>query len=120
MHNLPIFILVLAVILSAAAFLAQTRVVRSLASKMLPILRPIEDQWIFKTRDGKVFEEVDVKGIENGEVIFSHRLGDERIPLADLSEESLEKLEAGFKDASQQSKVPGKRSDSDTDYKKAA
>ena len=64
--------------------------------KLKATLTPIPDQWSLTTLDGQVFEEVDVEDVRNGEVIFRHRVGRTRLPIALLSEESQQKLHDGF------------------------
>jgi hypothetical protein len=51
-----------------------------------------EDQWTWTTRDGRSFENVEIKGIERNVVIFEHNDGRSRLAIAALSDESLQKL----------------------------
>ena len=64
--------------------------------KLKATLTPIPDQWTLTTLDGQVFEEVDVEDVKDGVVIFRHRVGKNRIPIALLTEESQQKLHDGF------------------------
>ncbi|MCE0522950.1 MAG: hypothetical protein LV480_08565 [Methylacidiphilales bacterium] len=72
---------------------------RSFLSKLRRTLVPIEDQWTWTTLDGEFFEEVEVESIEEDEVVFRHKFGEARLPIARLSEDSRLKLEQGFQPA---------------------
>jgi hypothetical protein len=95
MHNLPIEIVAL-LLISALAYWEYSRFFRPLLGKLRGALRPLEDQWTWTTRDGAVYEDVEVEGIETDEVIFQHKFGKARLPIALLSEDSLQKLNHGF------------------------
>jgi len=60
-------------------------------------LLPLEDQWTWTTRDGAVFEEVEVEGIEADHVIFQHKFGKAHIPIVFLSEDSRLNLDRGLR-----------------------
>ncbi len=72
--------------------------------KLREALTPIEDQWTFTTESGETFEEVDVLAVEGEEVVFRHRFGEVRMPIAQLNEDSRHRLAQGFRPADPSSK----------------
>jgi hypothetical protein len=69
---------------------------QGLLAKLKKIFVPMEDQWTWTTRDGDIFEDVAVEDIQADQVIFQHKFGKVRMPIAHLSADSQSKLERGF------------------------
>jgi hypothetical protein len=51
-----------------------------------------EDQWTWTTHDGRCFENVVVEAIDGEEVVLQHQFGTLRLLIAELSDESLQRL----------------------------
>jgi hypothetical protein len=91
MHNLPI---------PPSDVISQNSgFMRKFFGKLKEAFAPMEDQWTWTTQDGKMFEDVDVETVQNGDVIFRHKFGKTRLPIATLSEDSRKTLEAGLQAA---------------------
>ena len=95
MNNLLIEI-VAALVISLFAYAGYSRFFRPLLTKLREALRPMEDQWTWTKRDGALFEDVDVEGIEADKVIFQHKSGRACVPIVLLSEDSRLKLARGY------------------------
>jgi hypothetical protein len=52
----------------------------------------VDDQWSWTTRDGRIFENVEVEVVEDHDVVLRHQFGTDRVPVEQLTEESLERL----------------------------
>ena len=98
MHNLPIQIMAVAFV-GALAYLVYFRALRPFLKKLWAALVPMEDQWTWTTRDGAVFEDVEVECIKGDEVIFQHKFGKACVPIALLSKSSRLKLYRGYQSA---------------------
>ena len=73
---------------------------RSLGSMVVEVaaairnaLTPMEDEWTWTTREGACYEQATVVSIESGEIILRHSLGEARVPVSALSDESRRQLE---------------------------
>jgi hypothetical protein len=51
-----------------------------------------EDQWTWTTHDGRYYENVVIKAIDGEEVVLQHQFGTSRLLIAELSDESLQRL----------------------------
>jgi hypothetical protein len=51
-----------------------------------------EDLWTWTTLTGDLYEDVEVRNIEEGEVMIQHKLGTSRVAIDDLSDKSRELL----------------------------
>jgi hypothetical protein len=83
----------------AKAYLRHPSILWNFIANLREALTPIEDQWTWTTVDGSLFEDVQVDDVEGNEVLFHHKFGEARLPIALLSDESRMKLEQGFQPA---------------------
>ena len=81
MHIMPIFLTVLGAILVVKVSLA-----KSFFAKLQHALIPGNDYWTWTTRDGSVYEDVNVTALENDKVTFCHKHGKTTLPLRLLSQ----------------------------------
>ena len=102
MHNLPIFLVIVGSLLLATR-LKYGRIRSTLLAKIRFALNPIEDQWTLQTLDGDTFEEVEIESVKDGYVVFKHRVGKDKLPIALLTEDSQHKLHEGYKPSSEAS-----------------
>jgi hypothetical protein len=92
MHDISI---ILVAIFALAGFLL-IRERRLLAKSTLVLVQDYvsstEDQWTWTTRDGRSFENVEIKRMERNVVVFEHNDGMSHLAVAALSDESLQNL----------------------------
>ena len=69
-----------------------SRSLRNFFAKLREALVPIEDQWTWTTQSGSYFEGVELETIEADEVVFRHELGEVRLPIDHLTEDSRQNL----------------------------
>lgn len=81
LDTLPLFLLVL-------AFLGRKEA-RAFVKDFVTVG---EDLWTWTTRTGELYEDVEVSGIEEGEVVIRHKLGISRLAIDELSDKSHELL----------------------------